>query len=158
MLTPANPFNSIFLILRRVGVARGCCSDALQSRGRVDQLATAILATMTIEISRYTRCFKCTVTRLPASFPMALRTSVFIGNMCLPSPMAMNELWNGHPSIVPRTFTRPRVPKNLTESGQTTYVQPPFLRLFCSLAVNVLFSILVSHSFDRWRADLARCQ
>ena len=27
--------------------------------------------------------------------------------------------------MVPRTFTRPRVPKNSAERGQTTYVQPP---------------------------------
>src|SRR5262249_43444065 len=40
-----------------------------------------------------------------------------MGSMCLPFPIAMNELRNGYPSIVPRIFTRPLVPKNLTESG-----------------------------------------
>jgi hypothetical protein len=35
------------------------------------------------------------------------------GSMCLPSPMAMNELWKGCPSIVPVTLTKPRVPKKL---------------------------------------------
>jgi hypothetical protein len=32
----------------------------------------------------------------------------------------MNELRKGCPSILPLTFTRPRVSKNLTELGQTT--------------------------------------
>src|ERR1035441_8695714 len=53
----------------------------------------------------------------------------------------MNELWNGTPSMVPRTLTRPRVPKNSTDGGQTTYVQPPLLGLFCNLAVKRLFNI-----------------
>src|SRR6516165_1626427 len=46
----------------------------------------------------------------------------------------MNELRNGWPSTVPATFTSPRVPKNLTDSGQMTYTQPP--ALFRNLAVN----------------------
>src|SRR5688572_8848099 len=48
----------------------------------------------------------------------------------------MNELRNGWPSMVPATLTRPRVPKNSTESGITTYVQPPGLGLLTSVAVN----------------------
>src|SRR5262249_26961647 len=61
-----------------------------------------------------------TLTLWPASFPMAFRTAAVTGSLCVPSPIAMNELWNACPSMVPRTFTRPRVPKNLTESGMTT--------------------------------------
>ncbi len=90
---------------------------------------------------RRIRFRKSTVTRLPASFPIAARTSAFIGSMCLPSPMAMNELRNGWPSIVPRTFTRPRVPKNATDSGQITYVQPPLPGCFCNMALNRLFNM-----------------
>jgi hypothetical protein len=54
-----------------------------------------------------------TFTVLPASFPIARRISSLTGSMCLPSPMAMNELWKGCPSIVPVTLTKPRVPKKL---------------------------------------------
>src|ERR1700676_2139447 len=82
-----------------------------------------------------------TVTVSPTFFPIACRTSALTGSLCLPLPRAINELRNGWPSIFPLTLTRPRVPKNLTESGQTTKVQPPFLELFCSLAVNVFFTI-----------------
>src|SRR5882762_9158689 len=63
----------------------------------------------------------------------------------------MNELRKGWPSILPVTLTRPRVPKNLTDSGQTTYVQPPFAGLFCKVATNFLFSNCAS---DRaYRSD-----
>jgi hypothetical protein len=51
---------------------------------------------------------------------MSTRSAVFTGSLWLPSPSAMNELWNGRPSTVPRTFTRPRVPKNAADSGHTT--------------------------------------
>jgi len=43
--------------------------------------------------------------------PIHPRRSVLIGSLCVPSPRAMKELWNGLPSTVPRTFTSPRVPK-----------------------------------------------
>ena len=36
-----------------------------------------------------------TVTESPASLPITLRTSAFIGSMCLPSPSAMKALRNG---------------------------------------------------------------
>src|ERR1700676_648906 len=62
-----------------------------------------------------------------------------MGSLWVPSPSAMNELANGWPSTVPRTLTRPRVPKKAAESGITTYVQPPLLSLFCSFAVNCRF-------------------
>ena len=39
-----------------------------------------------------------------------------LGSLCVPSPIAMKELWKGWPSIVPRTLTRPRVPKKSTAS------------------------------------------
>ena len=48
-----------------------------------------------------------------------------MGSLCVPSPIAMNEVWNSTSSMVPRTLTRPRVPKYSTESGITTKVQPP---------------------------------
>ena len=51
----------------------------------------------------------------------------------------MNELWNGWPSMVPRTLTRPLVPKNSTDSGQIRYVQPPLASLCTKVAVNSLF-------------------
>src|SRR6266478_8808055 len=66
------------------------------------------------------RCFRSTFTVSPTSFPIARRISTFTGSMCLPSPIAINELLKGRPSIVPLTLTKPRVPKNLTEFGQTT--------------------------------------
>jgi hypothetical protein len=51
---------------------------------------------------------------------------------------AMNELWNGCPSTVPATLTRPRVPKNSAVQLVTTNVQPPRAALFCRRAVKVL--------------------
>src|SRR6266567_8390951 len=87
------------------------------------------------------RSCKTTVTVSSASLPIALRTSALTGSLWVPSPMAMNELRKGWPSIVPRTFTSPRVPKNSTDSGQTTYVQPPFDGLLLSLALNCLFNM-----------------
>ena len=56
----------------------------------------------------------------PTSLPMIRLISAFIGSLCVPSPIAMNELRNGQPSTLPLTFTSPRVAKNLTDSGQTT--------------------------------------
>jgi hypothetical protein len=56
----------------------------------------------------------------PTSFPIAWRMSARTGSLCVPLPRAMNELRKGWPLILPLTFTNPRVPKNLTESGQTT--------------------------------------
>ncbi len=67
-----------------------------------------------------------TLTSSPTFLPSSLSMSAFTGNLCVPLPMAMNELRNSRPSIVPRTFTSPRVPKYSTEPGMTTYVQPPF--------------------------------
>jgi hypothetical protein len=66
------------------------------------------------------RSSRRTVTASPASFPIALRTSPLTGSLWVPSPSAMNELRKGWPSTVPRTFTRPRVPKKSTESRITT--------------------------------------
>ena len=57
------------------------------------------------------RSWSCTVTLSPASLAMALRTSALMGSLWVPSPSAMNELSNGSPSTVPRTLTRPFVPK-----------------------------------------------
>src|ERR1700716_2832142 len=75
---------------------------------------------------------------------MTLRRSDLIGSLGVPSPMAMNELRNGRPSTVPRTFTSPRVPKKSTESGMTTKVQPPLLGLFCNAALNCFLNALTS--------------
>src|SRR5690242_11888708 len=41
--------------------------------------------------------------------------------------------------MVPRTLTRPLVPKNRTDSGQTRYIQPPLASLCTRVAVNSLF-------------------
>ena len=48
---------------------------------------------------------------------------------------------NGTPSIFPRTLTSPRDPKNSTDAGQMTKVQPPLFELFWSLALKRLFNI-----------------
>jgi hypothetical protein len=48
----------------------------------------------------------------------------------------MKELRRGRPSTVPRTLTRPFVPKKLTDAGQTTYVHPPLAELLCNFARN----------------------
>jgi hypothetical protein len=61
-----------------------------------------------------------TVTVSPTPLPSVRRTSALTGSLCVPSPSAMNELWNGWPSMVPRTFTRPRVPKYSAEPGICT--------------------------------------
>ena len=58
--------------------------------------------------------------RVFADLPIARRISAVTGSLCVPSPRAMNELRNGCPSTVPRTFTRPRVPKNSAEPGICT--------------------------------------
>jgi hypothetical protein len=42
----------------------------------------------------------------------------------------MNALSNGWPSIVPRTFTSPFVPKNSAEPSMTTYVHAPLFSPF----------------------------
>ena len=70
-------------------------------------------------------------------------TAAFTGSICCPSPMAINEARNACPSIFPRTFTSPRVPKNFTDSGHIKYVHPPLFLLFCNLAVNFFFTILL---------------
>ncbi len=67
-----------------------------------------------------TRSTNRTVTSSPSPFPIALRTSAFTGSLWVPSPRAMKELWKGWPSMVPRTLTRPWVPKKAADSGQTT--------------------------------------
>ena len=36
-----------------------------------------------------------------------------MGSLCVPSPIAMNEVWNSTSSMVPRTLTRPRRPEIL---------------------------------------------
>ena len=61
-----------------------------------------------------------TTTTSPALFPIVFRISALTGSLWVPSPRAMNELENGWPSIVPRTFTSPFVPKTSTDRGQTT--------------------------------------
>jgi hypothetical protein len=85
----------------------------------------------------------------PASFPIAFRTSALTGSLCVPSPIAMKELRNGSPSIVPRTFTSPRVPKTSTDRGQTTYVHPPLAGLFWSVASNCSGIALLLSTFRR---------
>jgi hypothetical protein len=81
-----------------------------------------------------------------------------IGSLWRPSPRAMKALWKGWPSTVPATFTKPPVPKNEAESGQTTKVQPPRWGLFSNVAVKVrsIFSVPCSgvigapHQGRRW--------
>jgi hypothetical protein len=71
----------------------------------------------------------------------------------------MNELRNGCPSMVPLTFTSPRVPKYSADPGHTTYVQPPGLGLFCRSAVNsssiVCLLSVSSDAISLVRRDLA---
>ncbi len=66
------------------------------------------------------RSSRWTVTVSPCCLSTSRRSAVFIGSLWRPSPSAMNELWNATPSTVPRTFTRPRVPKYAADSGHTT--------------------------------------
>src|ERR1700722_12376045 len=61
-----------------------------------------------------------TLTVSPGALAIARRISAFTGSLCLPSPNAINELWNGNPSMVPFTFTSPRVPKKAADLGQMT--------------------------------------
>lgn len=94
------------------------------------------------------------MTSSPSCLPIAERVSALIGNIWTPSPMAMNDARNGCPSMVPRTLTRPRVPKYSADSGHTTYVQPPFVGFVRSVAVNCLSNALMPHTvetcFVRW--------
>jgi hypothetical protein len=65
----------------------------------------------------------------------------------------MNELSNGRPSTVPRTFTSPRVPKNSAELGHTTYVQPPVAGLFRRVSSNsarILCSVAMELRLLAW--------
>ena len=59
-----------------------------------------------------------------------------------------------HASILPCNLTSPRVLKNSTESGQTTYVQPPLLGLFqvAPRTVRATSSCLSSSSASRQSA------
>src|SRR4051794_11505894 len=82
------------------------------------------------------RSSRRTRTVSPAALPMAFRTSALTGSLCVPSPSAMNALSNGSPSMVPRTLTRPRVPKNSAEPSICTYVCAPFASPLRSGAVN----------------------
>jgi hypothetical protein len=59
----------------------------------------------------------------------------------------MNELRNGCPSIVPRTFTRPRVPKNAAEPGMIKQVHAPACFPFRSFALNCFFNFVVGIVF-----------
>src|SRR5688500_8389653 len=68
----------------------------------------------------------------------------------------MNELRNGTPSTVPRTFTRPRVPKNAAESGITTYVHPPLFGDFSRVAVNRLRNVVIVTTSDDLDAEAGR--
>ena len=52
-------------------------------------------------------------------FPNGLSDIGFYWQHVSAIPLAINELRNGWPLIVPRTFTRPRVRKNLTDSSHT---------------------------------------
>src|SRR5580698_3480336 len=92
---------------------------------------------------------RTTLTVSPTFLPIASRISAFMGSLCVPLPSAMKELRNSWPSTLPRTLTRPRVPKNSADSGQITKVQPPFFGLFCSLAVNDFFSGAMTRSVYR---------
>ena len=56
--------------------------------------------------------------RRPPSVPIARCTDALTGSRWRPSPWAMNEDSNASPSIVPRTFTSPRVPKNSADRSQ----------------------------------------
>jgi hypothetical protein len=49
-----------------------------------------------------------------------------VGNLWVPSPRVMKELWNRWPSTLARTFTSPRIPKYSADPGITTQVQPKF--------------------------------
>src|SRR5260370_33812216 len=55
--------------------------------------------------------------------------------------------------MVPRTFTRPRVPKNSTDPGQITYVQLPLPMPFFRTALNCLSIIPL---YLPWPASVRR--
>ena len=59
-----------------------------------------------------------TTTSSPTDLPIARCTDALTGSRWRPSPWAMNEDSNGSPSIVPRTFTSPRVPKTSADRSQ----------------------------------------
>src|SRR6476646_9084583 len=54
----------------------------------------------------------------------------------------MKALSKGSPSIVPRTFTRPLVPKYSAEPSMTTYVHAPLFSPLRSVASNALSMLL----------------
>ena len=66
------------------------------------------------------RSWIITDTESPGLWLMISRIYAFIGSLCRPSPSAINELRKATPFTVPRTFIRPRVPKTVADSGQTT--------------------------------------
>jgi hypothetical protein len=88
-----------------------------------------------LDVNRAARTRR-TWTASPASLQIAFRMLALTGSVCVPSPIAVNELRKPCPSIVASTFTSPRVRKNATETGITTYVQPPFALLLRRVAVN----------------------
>jgi len=93
------------------------------------------------------RSVRWTVTVSPSSFPICFRSSDLIGNLCVPSPRAMKEVWNGWPSTVPFTFTRPLVWKYSGDPSITTYVHPPLFGLFCNTAGKTFF-VMTSGDFE----------
>lgn len=57
---------------------------------------------------------------VPGPSPMRRCRSALMGNLWVPSPRAMKELWNFWPITLPRTLTSPRVPKYSADPGITT--------------------------------------
>ena len=90
-------------------------------QGRAGATAWAYQHGMTVQLDACERRSAITTcTGSPSALPMAVRPAALTGSLWVPSPMAMNDESKGWPSTVPRTFTRPRVPKNSTERGHTT--------------------------------------
>jgi hypothetical protein len=84
------------------------------------------------------RWLRRAVTIWPVCVPISVRTSAGPASLWVPFPRAMNESWNGRRSMLPRIFTRPRLPTYSAEPGLTRYVQPPWCGLLRGMAVKAL--------------------
>jgi hypothetical protein len=71
------------------------------------------------------RSVRLMVTVSPAVLPMRVWRALLIGSLWVPSPSAMNDVWNSWSSMVPLTLTSPRVPKKAAVQSVMTQVHAP---------------------------------
>ena len=114
------------------------------------------------EASLPTALPKSTSTVSPTFFPIARRRSAFTGSMCVPSPMAMNELRNECSSIFASSlwYNALLFGRQFVElSGVAGSPQPNAVKALCELLrtfvlAYVIARLIVRLNVTEWRAAL----